>query len=189
MKNKIPGKDLPYTTWDLFEKIRLKLIKTGDMPDNLLDYTLPTSERIPICDTEFEVKMDLKFGGNEGIYLYMYLEGRIHQNDGDTGVYHLGTFKTLVETKEAMIKMSSIGAAFIYEAGAFVNCNLSDFTWKGYSIEYYENDKKSPVGFWTMNEEKAMDRAKQYVSANANRHADIVNCTNRLRRTIRKETI
>lgn len=48
------GKDMPFTTKEFFEKIRLLLIDNGEMPQNLLDYALSTNTIRQIRDCEFD---------------------------------------------------------------------------------------------------------------------------------------
>lgn len=157
---KIIGKDFPFTTKELFEKIRLALIENGEMPENLLDYHLGTSETREIRDCEFDVKMDVHYGGNEGIYLFMYLEGNIGEVKGGKPCYEkydLGTFKTLVETKEALQKMSLLGANFIYAARSYVEENIDDFIWIGYRVAAYDNEGNYKGGYITPRKERAIE--------------------------------
>lgn len=158
--SKIIGKDIPFTTSELFEKIRLALIANGEMPENLLDYALATRETREIRECEFDVKMDLHYGGNEGIYLYMYLEGNIGEIKEEKfcyGKYDLGTFKTLVETKEALQKMSLLGANFIYAARSYVEANIDDFIWTGYRVAAYDNEGNYKGGYITLKKERAIE--------------------------------
>lgn len=162
MQTKTPGKDMPYTTWDLFEKTRLALIENKEMPENLLDYALATRERILLKDCEFDIKMDVHFGGSEGIYLWLYLEGNIGEKDKPHGRYELGTFKTLVETKEALQQMALIGANFIYAGREFIEKNLDDFIWLGYKLTVTDKDGKRRAGWIIRDREKVIAKKAEY---------------------------
>ena len=155
------GKDMPFTTKEFFEKIRLLLIDNGEMPQNLLDYALSTNDLMQIRDCEFDVKMDVHYGGNEGIYLVMYLEGYIgeYENHGNKRYekYKLGTFKTLVETKEAFQQMALLGANFIYAARSYVDKNLDDFIWTGYRVAAYDSEGKHKIGYISPTLERARE--------------------------------
>ena len=62
----------------------------------ILDYFLPDTRNSPaeIASDAFDFITKVNFGGNEGIYLDCYAEGRISE-DGEKGLWHLGTYKTL----------------------------------------------------------------------------------------------
>ena len=147
------GKDMPFTTEVFFEKIRLLLVNNGEMPQNLLDYSLSTNKIKQIRDCEFDVKMDVHFGGNEGIYLGIYLEGYIgeYEDHGNKRYekYELGTFKTLVETKEAFQQMALLGANFVYAARSYIDENLDDFIWIGYRVAAYDSEGSRKTGYIT----------------------------------------
>ena len=63
----------PMTTEELFEKINSILIEKSKIPD-ILDYSLATSNPIPIRTYEFDLRNSLNYGGNEGIYLVLWIE-------------------------------------------------------------------------------------------------------------------
>lgn len=67
-------------------------------------------------------------GGNEGIYLDLWIE---YTADGKRCVSGLGTFKTLRTDDKAMYIMAALLADFIIEEYAYVNANLDDFTCEG----------------------------------------------------------
>ncbi len=120
----------PMTTAELYEKICSILKEQGKMPD-ILDYGLATYRPVPITNYEFDLKSNLNYGGNEGIYLDLwieYYEGKQKQQKG------LGTFKTLSTENEAMHIMAALLADFIIGEYAYVNTNLDDFTWEGADV-------------------------------------------------------
>lgn len=101
----------PMTTEELFNKIYGTLKEKGSLPD-ILDYGLATHNSVPITNYEFDLKNNLNYGGNEGIYLDLwigYYEGGKMQQKG------LGTFKTLSTDNEAMHIMAALLADFIIE--------------------------------------------------------------------------
>ena len=120
----------PMTTEELFEKINSILIEKSKIPD-ILDYGLATSNPIPIRTYEFDLRNSLNYGGNEGIYLDLwieYLEGNEKRRAA------IGTYKTLYEDDNAMHIMASLLADFIIEEHSYVNGNLDDFTWEGADV-------------------------------------------------------
>ena len=91
--------DRPMTTEELFEKIKGILKEKGKLPD-ILDYGIATSRPVPIRIYEFELKNNLDYGGSEGIYLDLEIE---YFEDGEWHKDGIGTFKTLGESREAML--------------------------------------------------------------------------------------
>lgn len=143
------------TTEGLFNKIYATLKEKGSLPD-ILDYGLATQKPVPIMGYEFDLKSNLDYGGNEGIYLGLwieYYEGRQKQQK------ELGTFKTLNEDNEAMHIMAALLADFIIEEYAYVNANLDDFTWKGADVHPIdESGKRSEWGYSCGTMEAALKR-------------------------------
>ena len=91
------------------------------------------------------MKTNLTYGGNEGIYLGLRIE---YFAGNEWCVHDLGTFKTLLESDEAMHIMAALLADFVIEEHLYVNDNLDDFTWEGadvYMID--ENDKRLKGGY------------------------------------------
>lgn len=90
-------------------------------PAATLDYFLPDRCSSPAevsCD-EFTFVAEIGFGGNEGIYLNCYAQGRIH-SDGDKGIWHLGTYKTLDTSLAAMQTLSEWGGTLTYFARRYL---------------------------------------------------------------------
>ena len=70
-------------------------------------------------------------------------------------MHDLGTFKTLLESDEAMHIMAALLADFVIEEHAYVNDNLDDFTWTGADVCIFGEDGRSltgaiPVDVWKM---------------------------------------
>lgn len=120
----------PMTTEELFEKINSILIEKSKIPD-ILDYSLATSNPIPIRTYEFDLRNSLNYGGNEGIYLVLWIEYRVENEKRRAAI---GTYKTLYEDDNAMHIMASLLANFIIEEHSYVNNNLDDFTWEGADV-------------------------------------------------------
>ena len=120
----------PMTTEELFEKINSILIEKSKIPD-ILDYSLTTSNPIPIRTYEFDLRNSLNYGGNEGIYLDLWIEYRVENEKRRAAI---GTYKTLYEDDNAMHIMASLLADFIIEEHSYVNGNLDDFTWEGADV-------------------------------------------------------
>ena len=129
----------PMTTEELFEKINSILIEKSKIP-NILDYSLATSNPIPIRTYEFDLRNSLNYGGNEGIYLDLWIEYRVENEKRRAAI---GTYKTLYEDDNAMHIMASLLANFIIEEHSYLNGNLDDFTWEGADVHALnENGEK-----------------------------------------------
>lgn len=63
----------PMTTEELFDRIKKILKEKGKLPE-ILDYGLGTYRPVPIRTYEFDLKNNLAYGGNEGIYLNLWIE-------------------------------------------------------------------------------------------------------------------
>lgn len=116
-----------YTTTTLFAHVVNIMKKENTLRDeDLLDYYLPTRTATPIKFYAFSIVGDLVYGGNEGIYLSMFVDGVINRDKGKERI-HVGTFKTLRDDREALKEMSVLMADFIYNGRKFVDDNLDDF--------------------------------------------------------------
>ena len=145
----------PLTTEELFNKI-CSILKEKDKFPNILDYGLPTNHPIPIRTYEFDLKCNLTYGGNEGIYLSLWIEIFVN---GERRTNDIGTFKTLDESNEAMHTMANLLADFIIEEYAYVNANLDDFTWEGAAVHPLdETGKRLGWGYSCGNMDSALKR-------------------------------
>lgn len=129
----------PYTNKELFNIIVNKIKEEGSLPD-ILDYYKPDSREQLIKTYEWEVSADLHFGGNEGIYLDLYIEGNLGD---DLNEIWLGTFKTLRDDLAALKEMAILQAHFIWYCRKFVNDNIDDFEWTGYRVQFFKGEKKT----------------------------------------------
>ena len=126
----------PMTTEELFEKINSILKEKGKLLD-ILDYGLATSNPIPIRTYEFDLRNSLNYGGNEGIYLDLWIEYLVENEKRRAAI---GTYKTLYEDDNAMHIMASLLADFMLEEHSYVNKNLDDFTWEGADVHALEEN-------------------------------------------------
>lgn len=99
----------PMTTGELFDAICKILKEKGKLPD-ILDYGLATHNPVPIKNYEYGLRNKLDYGGNEGIYLDLWIE---YVADGKRCARDLGTFKTLSTDDEAMHCMWKIYATIL----------------------------------------------------------------------------
>ena len=148
----------PMTTAELFEKVCGILKEKGKLPD-ILDYGLATNNPAPITNYEYGLKNNLYYGGNEGIYLSLWIEYTV---DGKGFVNGLGTFKTLREDREAMHIMADLLADFIIEEYAYVNANLDDFMWEGADVyPLDDNGKRVGLGYSCRSMEAALKKKEE----------------------------
>lgn len=126
----------PMTTKELFQKIRDILKEKGRLPD-ILDYGLATDKPISIRNCDFELKNNLDYGDNEGIYLNLWI---VPFEDGEKRNCGLGIFKTLDRSDEAMHIMADLLADFIIETTSYVNRNQDDFTWEGADVRAFDGN-------------------------------------------------
>lgn len=145
----------PMTTEELFNRINGILKEKGKLPD-ILDYELAMHSPVPITNYEYDLKNNLDYGGNEGIYLDLWIEYTV---DEKRCANNLGTFKTLSTDDEAMHIMAALLADFIIEEYAYVNANLDDFTWEGVNVHVIEESgEKSKWGYSCGTMEAALKR-------------------------------
>ena len=145
----------PMSTEEFFEKINSILKEKGKMP-NILDYVHPTSNPISIRTYEFDLRSSLTYGGNEGIYLDLWIE-YLEGNEKHRAA--IGTYKTLYEDDNAMHIMASLLANFIIEEHSYVNKNLDDFTWEGADVyALKENGERVNWGYTCGTMEAALKR-------------------------------
>lgn len=145
----------PMTTEELFEKINGILKEKGKMSD-ILDYSHATNNPIPIRTYEFDLVNSLNYGGNEGIYLALWIKYRVENEERRAAI---GTYKTLYEDANAMHTMATLLADFIIEEHSYVNENLDDFTWEGADIHVLkENGERANWGYTYGTMEAALKR-------------------------------
>ena len=145
----------PMSTEEFFEKINSILIEKSKIPD-ILDYGHATSNPVPIRTYEFDLRSSLNYGGNEGIYLVLWIE---YMEENEKRRAAIGTYKTLYEDASAMHIMASLLANFIIEERSYVNNNLDDFTWEGADVyALKENGDRINWGYTCGTMEAALKR-------------------------------
>ncbi len=125
-----------FTTATLFQEIKKQLAAEGKLPD-ILDYAIPPHEHQEILRDEFECIGKVSFGGSEGIYLDMYLDGLTGQ-DEDRAQVHFGTLKTLRDDYEAYKTMCVLMADIVFATHAFVREHNDCFCWTGFDVAFYK---------------------------------------------------
>lgn len=155
-------KQKKYTNEWLFDHIVGVLKEKNLLPDTL-DYYL--AEKYPIkelANYEWDTIGWLNFGC-EGIYLDMYAVGSVTTQNAQEKI-HLGTFKTLGESREAMYVMAKLQADFVWETKEFVNSHLDEFTWFGYDVRFYKDGVQTFI-FTRSSSEKPKDDVLRKYSA------------------------
>ncbi|MCM1219772.1 MAG: hypothetical protein NC548_35265 [Lachnospiraceae bacterium] len=148
----------PMTTEEFFNKICSILKEKNLMPD-ILDYALATHDPVPMTTYEFDLRNNLGYGGNEGIYIHLWIE---YYQDGMKQRKEIGTFKTLGENREDMHVMGKLLADFIVEEYSYVNSNLDDFTWEGADVHAIdENGNKLGYGYSCGSMERALKKMEE----------------------------
>ena len=99
----------------------------------ILDYILPNNmePEYPdrdsyLTDYHFDLVPHLSFGGCEGIYLSLCLEGSFDGSDKTKAT--IGTFKTLHTDLEACRLMGALGGALMYYGRKYVNEEIHRYT-------------------------------------------------------------
>lgn len=157
-----------YNTETLFNIILGKL-KSNNLIPSIIDYSSSCKQPVSIDTDEWDCIYRVEFGGSEGIYLTLYLEGNL---DGDTERAKLGTFKTLYESKEAYKAMSELGVEFVFALSEFVDANPDSFCWTGYSLR--SDGEKDRLSMWCRTYESAMKRLRHYLSTHPDRSVTII---------------
>ena len=135
----------PYTTHELFHEIDSILKEKGLLP-SFLDYGIASGkENQEIRTCLWDPVFKTRFGGSEGIYLDLYLEGEL-DSSGKNSTCVIGTYKTLNGDDESFRQMAILGANFALETNHWTWNKLDDFTWTGYDIDYLlDGDVKRSV--------------------------------------------
>lgn len=175
----------PYTSEELFDNIVRILRENNDLPC-ILDYSTAVSRSNDheIQTDEFDITCDLGFGGSEGIYLTVYIRYK------DSATVHIGTFKTLYESKDALHTMAILEADIIWHTRQFVSEHSDDFVWTGYSVFLFKTDGSEP--YFNLNSqtrESAMELIQTFLTKEEYDHAVLRNNANKTDTVIRKEEL
>lgn len=173
-----------YTNESLFNTI-VNILKDKGLLPNILDYDLSERYVTELKTCEWDCTADLRFGGNEGIYLDVYAEGNLGNGNEKA---RLGVFKTLGENRDSFYQMAKLQADFIWETREFVDNNLDDFNWTGYDIEFYREDKKT-MHIWTASKDSAYKSLKRRYKYDFDYAVIINNETNKETRVEKSEII
>lgn len=136
----------PYRGNEFFDIIKNVLVETQKLPV-ILDYSLEDRSAFgyEMIDSEVEMKMDVRFGGSEGIYLDIYLVGVFRQMEEHVEEkIRIGTFKTLHESDDAFRMMALLGADFILAAKKYVREHSLDFEWVGFYLSATPKTEDAP---------------------------------------------
>lgn len=98
-----------------------------DSINQILDYTLANDRNDSfLTDYRFDISPRISFGGSEGIYVDLCLEGSY--DDSDSTLSHLGTFKTLRTDLDACRLMGELCGILMYYGTKYVNSNIHRYT-------------------------------------------------------------
>ena len=135
-------------------------------PEDLLEYSSAGSGSEMILSEQFDIIPRVVHGQNEGIYMDILLvtndNARVFSNHKPS--IRLGTFKTLRTDKEAYVRMSTLGAEFVYALSEYVNNNMDEFNWVGFDLSIFRNDGVSCGEMTVYKRERAIERAQQFLA-------------------------
>ena len=154
-----PGMDKLLTTKDLWDETLATIDLEKDY--QLLDYSLPSMESscTSLYDIEFDVRGSVSYGGSEGIYADIYIDGVFGRED-DSCKANVGTFKTLSTDDEAFYKMAHLMAEFQIKAAKWVRNNQTRLVRKGYDVAFNGRSQ-----YWCLTLENAKKRAEKHDDA------------------------
>ena len=152
-----------FSAKQLFNLIDSMLEEKGLKPD-ILDYGLGGDASQMILSEEFDAVPRVTFGGSEGIYLDITLEGSERTFSTGKDVLRLGTYKTLGTTKEDYIKMSLLGVEFVFALRDYVEQHMDEFNWTGYDISLFRDDENPAGKIWTLRSDRALEIANDFLA-------------------------
>jgi hypothetical protein len=103
---------------------------------HILDYLLSEREGLLLTSYEFDIIAETTYGGSEGIYSRVYLDG-VYTSGCKASRCRIGTLKTLGDQKEDYLRMSTLSSLIAYHMGRYVNSNINRF----------EASDKASIGF------------------------------------------
>lgn len=130
----------PYTTKELFGIVD-NLLKENNLIPDIVEYGIPASEAFDIKTYHFDVVFEVRFGSSEGIYLDIFLDGKVSALNNHQR-YRIGTYKTLAEDRFSFKHMAELGCEFVFAAQTYINANIDDFCWVGCDVEYFDANEK-----------------------------------------------
>lgn len=118
------------TTDVLFNEVIDTLIKEGKLQN--IDYALPYRGH-EIYDIEYDIYGYLNYGGSEGIYLDLYIDGSFSEDvDEKNQRLSLGTIKTLDDSDRSLREMALLMADFMIESKKFTQKHHYELMRRGY---------------------------------------------------------
>lgn len=116
----------------LLELTNEAIRRTKEDPDykkieEILEHTFITENDHILRLCHFDMEGTPVFGGNEGIYLSIYLVGHIDSDNGPSQRIHCATFKTLDTSIDAMKQMGVLAGMMSYYIDEVANENISRF--------------------------------------------------------------
>ena len=139
----------PYTLGSFFDAVEEE-VKIGSEPG--IDYALGSRDDFQLTTDDFEDVASVGYGGSEGIYTDIFIQGYF---DGNREQKPIGTIKTLNEDPEWMEKMGALGGRFVAAATDFIRKNSFNFIFKGYYI------KRANYGLYVFSEEEFQKELKK----------------------------
>lgn len=131
------------TTEEMFNDLIQTIKAKGGYPEHL-DYAIP-SEKVILESSEIVPKLNLDYGGNEGIYLDIALAVRDDWGRSDAEkIIRLGTCKTLDTSEAAMLDMSKMLGLFIVGIYDYARNNRCNLMRQGYVVSYKKASSNNP---------------------------------------------
>lgn len=135
---------------DLFRAILEQARADGSLVEiePILDYYLPNDKEPlslgkdgPLTNYEFNFVPIISFGGSEGIYVELYLDGDCDESGFEQS--KIALFKTLRTDLDACRLMGQLCGVLMYHGSSYVNKNLHRYTPKAQlEVEYLHKLKK-----------------------------------------------
>ena len=124
------------TTSNLVHDVLEQLKKTDFW--QILDYANLDKNEENILDIEFDVLATTKYGGNEGIYTDLWINGNIGNSQNNS--YHICTCKTLYEDDEHFRQMALFGAEFQILSRKWIDQHFDQLIRTGVKLTCYKNE-------------------------------------------------
>lgn len=122
----------------VFDTIIEELKAADQWPQEIIDYALASGDNVELRSAEIHPFFKLDFGGSEGIYLDIYVDGEElkYASTGEEQVY-LGCVKALEESEDAFRRFAVLGADFQLKLNAYIYKHHDELNRKGYSVKFY----------------------------------------------------
>lgn len=151
---------------DLFLRLVELIKESGNWPKHIHYAIGNDMKRVPeggkFYSDEFTVYYKLGYGGSEGIYLDIYVEGYYSSDVDSVCRMDIGTVKTLDTSSEAFYDMAKLGADFVLQSRQFLRDHGDDFTWQGWGVFRTGNVLR---GIYCPTEDRVLEYAKDWEDA------------------------